>query len=1545
MRYYNSKSVRKALPFVLVLMLLFVVGTKRLHASGGFGASGNQIITLTAYSSAGTNTGTGILGRNISIVPTIHNATDTSVVWSVQGAGSISTSGVYTAPNSMPSDPNVTVTGTLVENSAVSASYSFSLINPLPSLSSFSPTTVIAGTNTVTVNGDGLVPGTVILVNGSPVPSTYQSLQAVTAKIPISTSATGSVTITAQNPTPGGGTSNTKQLSISPVIQLTAYNADGANTGTARLGARVSIIPTVTGFANTAVTWQVTGSGSIDANGYYTAPATMPASPDVTVTATLVANTTFTASYSFTLINPVPVVTGFWNSPLSVGGTNTITVTGSGFVPNTVILVNGSPVSTNYQSYTNVTVQVRVAGDATGSVTLAAQTATPGGGTSASIQAPIATPTIKLTAYNTDGANTGTARLGARVSLIPSITGSLNSAVTWSVSGAGSMDTTGYYTAPQAMPSDSSVTVTAALVANPAIKASYTFSLINPLPTITNFWNSPLAVGGTNSITVTGTGFVPGAVILVNGSPVSTTYQSYSSVTAQVPISGTATGSVTLSAQTPAPGGGTSSAIQALIASPTLKLTAYNADGTNTGTARLGLRISFVPSITGSIDTSINWTVSGAGSVDSNNYYNAPETMPANPSVTVTAALVANPAIQASYTFSLINPVPAITSFWNSPLSVGGTNSITVRGTGFVPGAVILVNGSAVSTTYQSYSSVTAQVPISGTATGSVTLSAQTPAPGGGTSGTLPAPIASPTLKLTAYNGDGTNTGTARLGARISFVPSITGSIDTSISWTVSGAGSVDSSNYYNAPVSMPANPSVTVTAALVANPAIKTSYTFTLLNPVPVITGTFPIQVKTDMTNAVSILGYSFVAGTQVYVNGTAVPTTFVSFSQLTAQIAVADNASGSLSVTAVTSAPGGGSSTAVALPVTLKAIQLDAYNADGIDTGTTRLGLSTQFYLTITNGPGSTAATWKLQGGGTISSNGLYQAPSTMPASNSVTVTAALVSNPSVTASYQFSLLNPKPVISQTVPANLTANQANTVTVNGSGFIPATTILVNGVTTKTTFMSGDSVSVQITPASGTSAVTITAQNPDPGSTISSAFVIPVGSGSTVPATIGTQPGQQIPLNFLGFSHEWGDAENVLGSSIIGVNKIYRQLLKNLMNGGSYPFLIRIGGGSTDVTGEPTASTIPPFAELANDMGVHFTFGVNLGSDDDQLAVDQATAYVSQMPAGSLDAIEIGNEPENYGISGFRTDPYPFSSYLLDFDNWKSSILPVLPTGTKLMGPSWGSTNLLTNLPVFEAQEANSVSIVSQHYYAGHQFGGTTFASDFLLQPASSTQMASQLVPYIAATHQNGQLFRVGEMNSIDQGGVSGISNAFGSSLWSVDTMFELANIGIDGVNWHGASACTYCAFTFGSAGIGGVNVYTLQQVYPLYYGLLLFQLATGNNSKLLPVNLGATQANVKVWAAIDQNNVVHVIILNKDESFAGSIAVSFSGRDTAQVTRLTAPSYQSTNGISIGGQTFDGSIDGTLVGTPDNETIAPSNGVYTVPVQPTSAVLLTIN
>jgi Glycosyl hydrolase family 79 C-terminal beta domain len=498
------------------------------------------------------------------------------------------------------------------------------------------------------------------------------------------------------------------------------------------------------------------------------------------------------------------------------------------------------------------------------------------------------------------------------------------------------------------------------------------------------------------------------------------------------------------------------------------------------------------------------------------------------------------------------------------------------------------------------------------------------------------------------------------------------------------------------------------------------------------------------------------------------------------------------------------------------------------------------------------------------------------------------------------------------------------------------ATSLNLSGVSAVT------GTSTVVTPAQTTD-YTLTAANS--GGNASQSLTVTVQQGTALgSATLNTaNPGPQIQSSFTGFSHEWTSPVELMGMPG-NTNPIYRQLVKNLTAFGGGPLLIRIGGNSTDKTTAPTTGVVAPMAQLYTDIGAKFTLGVNLGSDDVSLATQQAQYYVANMPSASLEAIEIGNEPDLYAGNGDRPSTYTFADYFSDFATWRAAIFPLLPQGVKLMGPSWASTSSLSNLPTFLTQEQQYLSIVSQHYYAGTACNGNTNPPDYLLQDSAATKGATAVASSVTLTHQAGLPFRMGEMNSISCGGETGVSDIFASALWSTDVMFEFANVGVDGVNFHNGNGGAYALFQFGEAIEGSTTTYSIESIRPEYYGLLFFQMATANTPKLVPVTL-ATQANLKVWATVDATGIVRVVIINKDESAQGVVSITLPGYGAASVTRLTAANYQATTGITLGGQTFDGSTDGTIQGTAFTESAAVSNGLYSVALAPTSAALLTIN
>lgn len=522
---------------------------------------------------------------------------------------------------------------------------------------------------------------------------------------------------------------------------------------------------------------------------------------------------------------------------------------------------------------------------------------------------------------------------------------------------------------------------------------------------------------------------------------------------------------------------------------------------------------------------------------------------------------------------------------------------------------------------------------------------------------------------------------------------------------------------------------------------------------------------------------------------------------------------------------------------------------------------------------------------------------------------------------------------------PAEITSGQISTLAWQVTG---AMSVQLSNVTAAP---ATSSASVVVTPAA-TTTYTLTATNASGSAQQSATVTVTPASqiaGVQVDAMSATEP---IPANFLSIGQTMGDTLAMVGTSSTNVNPIYEQLLRNLAQYGNAPLLIRelADGGNSDVY---SAGNLSALSQVSRDLGAQFFAGVDFVDDDVATATGEAEQLVAGLPGNQLQAIELGNEPDLYEAD--------YSDYLAQYQEFAPALVSA-SGGIKLSAPVWAglSSAFMNNLDSFISTQASTIAIVTVHHYSGTACNGSTEPGDYLLtEPAvdGDTQPLTGPVgipPYLPAAKQAGIPFRIGELNSINCGGQVGVSNSFSSALWAMDISFSYANVGVSGVNFFAPgdpnTPNAYTPFDFTpTVGGNGVTTYAVRNINPLYYGLLLFAQSVQNNAQLLPVTL-TTQANIKAWATIDANQTIRLLLLNKDQSASGPVSVALSGYQQATVTRLTAPSYSSTTGVTLGGQTFDGSVDGTAQGTAYAEITQPAGGVYTIALPSVSAALVTI-
>jgi hypothetical protein len=249
---------------------------------------------------------------------------------------------------------------------SIFAAISTGTVNPLPSVSSYSPAFIIesSGGFTLTINGANFVSGSVVSFGGQVEPTTFVNSNQLTAQIPNNAIASvGPVSILVGNPAPGGGNSTSTAINVYlPPPAIASISPTSVVAGSP------DFTVTINGFDFV--------SGSIlSVNG--TAQSLTYVSP-IQVTATIAASFVVSpGTVSFSIANPLggasysgggtsatvmmavlaassqPTIGALSPASVSVGGPAfTLTISGSGFGPTTAVTFGSIPVFSAFQNPT-----------------------------------------------------------------------------------------------------------------------------------------------------------------------------------------------------------------------------------------------------------------------------------------------------------------------------------------------------------------------------------------------------------------------------------------------------------------------------------------------------------------------------------------------------------------------------------------------------------------------------------------------------------------------------------------------------------------------------------------------------------------------------------------------------------------------------------------------------------------------------------------------------------------------------------------------------------------------------------------------------------------------------------------------------------------------------------------------------------------------------------------------------------------------------------------------------------------------------------------
>jgi hypothetical protein len=406
----------------------------------------------------------------------------------------------------------------------------------------------------------------------------------------------------------------------------------------------------------------------------------------------------------------------------------------------------------------------------------------------------------------------------------------------------------------------------------------------------------------------------------------------------------------------------------------------------------------------------------------------------------------------------------------------------------------------------------------------------------------------------------------------------------------------------------------------------------------------------------------------------------------------------------------------------------------------------------------------------------------------------------------------------------------------------------------------------------------------------------------------------------------------------------------------------------------------------LLDDSGWKITLGAPLKAIIDQskiknptrdpspaVTLDQAVAEIKaahETLGDDMLAVEIGNEYDNV------TTLTPAEYYQV-MKRYYAAVKQAVPgVNIKVTGPSANTATTNTQLDGFVAAVRADTSVDSRqmiselgnHLYAGSHCGSNTMTIPQLMSANTYLTVRNKLtgIMDITARLNNGMPAVLNESNSASCSGMPGVSDAYASTLWSLDYLLETARSGVGRLHFHTNTAAICGDFqprdsvnypisyryygAFCAADRQALDAGRLSAT-PLYYGLWAFHQIP--NGRFLNVGLPDTALpQLRAYAVEHKNGKMTVVLVNVQDpaaatstndavtinvpaAYTGGHAVTLSSTGPGGLASLDAAK------ISLGGATI--SDRGRPSGEPAGTRVAVGGGRSTITVAPGTARIVT--